>query len=176
MKIEVSDYFKGDYRAAYLFKNNKNRNVVELVHKNSTKENPIKRFISYAKYLWISYNKQEVPEGYEVDHINEDGTDDRIENLQLLTKRENIQKARNLHPKQVSILVCPVCNKEFTTDTRFVGRYSQPTCCCRRCSGLYSHGLRNIDVKRYYSDKEYHNNMRKLYGLIPNYRFKPKDI
>lgn len=176
MKIEVSEYFKDEYRAAYLFKNNKNRNVVELVHKNSTKENQIKRFISYAKYLWISNNKQEVPEGYEVDHINEDGTDDRIENLQLLTKRENIQKSRNLHPKQISTLTCPVCNKEFTTDTRFVGRYSQPTCCSRRCSGLYSHGLRNINVEKYYSDKEYHNNMRKLYGLIPNYRFKPKYI
>lgn len=57
MKIEVSEYFKDEYRAAYLFKNNKNRNVVELVHKNSTKENQIKRFISYAKYLWISNNK-----------------------------------------------------------------------------------------------------------------------
>lgn len=176
MKIEVTDYFKGEYRAAYLFKNNKNRNVVELVHKNSTKTNPIKRFISYAKYLWISDNRKEVPEGYEVDHINDDGTDDRIENLQLLTKAENIRKSFLYRPRQKSVLICPVCNKEFEKENRFLNRCNNPNCCSRRCSGLYAHGIRNIDVKKYYSDKDYHNEIRENYGLNYNYRFKAKII
>lgn len=150
MKIEVSDYFKKDYRSAYLFVNNKGRNCVELVHNNSTKSKPIKRFISYAKYLWISEHKQEVPLGYEIDHINGDGKDDRIENLQLLTKSENIKKEWKEQKRlglEVVDLVCPICGKTFTK--RMVHVYkisSQPVCCSRSCSGKLS--WRHIDFDR----------------------------
>lgn len=42
--------------------------------------------VSRLVYAW--YNG-EVPEGYVVDHINNDPFDNRLENLQLLTDREN---------------------------------------------------------------------------------------
>lgn len=34
----------------------------------------------------------EIPEGKEIDHINNDSTDNRLDNIQLLTRRENITK------------------------------------------------------------------------------------
>lgn len=34
----------------------------------------------------------EIPEGKEIDHINNDSTDNRLDNIQLLTRRENLTK------------------------------------------------------------------------------------
>lgn len=48
------------------------------------------RFLLQAEY-WKKYGTL-IPEGYEVDHINNDRTDDRIENLQLLPKSEHMWK------------------------------------------------------------------------------------
>ena len=42
-------------------------------------------------YAWFSKEK-EVPEGYVVDHINNNPDDNRLDNLQLLTVEENLTK------------------------------------------------------------------------------------
>lgn len=51
------------------------------------------------RIIWISQNGI-IPEGYCIDHINNDKTDNRITNLQLLTPQENSSKAAddNLYP------------------------------------------------------------------------------
>lgn len=51
---------------------------------------------TYARYLfqvdyWNKYQKM-IPSSMEVDHINDDCTDDRLENFQLLSARDNTQK------------------------------------------------------------------------------------
>lgn len=45
------------------------------------------------RIIWISQNGV-IPDGYCIDHINNDKTDNRIENLQLLTFAENSTKAK----------------------------------------------------------------------------------
>ena len=50
-----------------------------------------KVILSRAMYAWF-YN--EAPAGMDVDHINGDSLDDRIENLQLLTRKENLAKRK----------------------------------------------------------------------------------
>ena len=141
MKIKLSDYFTKDFRSAYLFNNNKGRRCVELVAKDSTKAHPKKRFISYAKYLWISANKKEIPYGYEVDHIDGNPRNDCIENLQLLSKTENIQKQWIQNPGHDKIkLICPVCGKTFYREYRFRNRVKQGiTCCSNECKSKLPH-------------------------------------
>ena len=92
-------------------------------------------WISYAKYLWIS-NYGEIPDGYEVDHINENRTDDRLENLQLLPSLENKRKYASLHKKEMVDCICPVCGKEFQLEKR---NFKNNPCCSRKCGGIKSH-------------------------------------
>lgn len=47
---------------------------------------------SYPRYLWRQHFGQ-IPDGMEVDHKNDDVTDDRIENYELLAHKPNVQKA-----------------------------------------------------------------------------------
>lgn len=47
---------------------------------------------TYARYLYAVHTGSLVPFGLEVDHINNDPSDDRLENYQLLTPRDNLKK------------------------------------------------------------------------------------
>lgn len=70
-----------------------------------------RRTQSYPRYLMEQHLGRELLDSETVDHINGDFTDDRIENLQLLTLVENIQKSA----KEAKYLLfdCPVCEDEF---------------------------------------------------------------
>ena len=45
------------------------------------------------RYVWTQANG-EIPKGMEIDHINGKRDDNRIENLQMLTKKQNNQRWR----------------------------------------------------------------------------------
>lgn len=92
--------------------------------------------MSYAKYLYTSYYKCDVDKENNVDHINGDKMDDRIENLQVISKRYNIQKDHRR--REMVIMVCPVCNEEFLYPKRNLSTRPNP-CCSRRCGGIKSH-------------------------------------
>ena len=55
--------------------------------------NGVRKQVRLHRVVWISQNGIP-PEGYVVDHINNDKTDNRIANLQLLKAEENSTKAR----------------------------------------------------------------------------------
>jgi hypothetical protein len=48
------------------------------------------------RIIWEMFNGT-IPDGYQVDHINDISGDDRLENLQLLTATANSGKKRNSH-------------------------------------------------------------------------------
>ena len=86
------------------------------------------------------YTNSYIPDGYEVDHINGDCTDDRIENLQIITKELNILKGRyDLGLFKIYIkLKCPVCGKVFDYENHdFVTKikHIKYFACSRSCSG-----------------------------------------
>lgn len=107
MKEEISEYYKSKgYTTLYVAINKEPQRVATL---RDDKGNMTS--MSYAKYLYTSYYKCDVDKENNVDHINGDKMDDRIENLQVISKRYNIQKDHRR--REMVIMVCPVCNEEF---------------------------------------------------------------
>lgn len=54
--------------------------------------------VTTGRLIW-AYHYGEVPENMDVDHINNNCFDNRLENLQLLTREENIKKRFNDNPQ-----------------------------------------------------------------------------
>ena len=130
MKIEVSDYYKDKIKNAYVVVNKEPRRVCVMVYNDGTKHS-----MSYAKYLYTSHFCCDVPKGEEIDHINGDKMDDRIENLQKISKAYNIKKDRK--GQEMIEIKCPVCGQTFLFKKRNLSSHPNP-CCSRRCGGIKS--------------------------------------
>lgn len=52
-------------------------------------KNCTERIFYVHRLVWMTFNG-EIPEGMEVNHINEDKTDNRLCNLNLMTRKENV--------------------------------------------------------------------------------------
>lgn len=82
-----------------------------------------KKYIYRYQWIWTMANGP-IPTGMEIHHINEDCTDDRLENLQMMSgedhqrmhllsgRAENMVRARGFRTGKVEI-VCPTCGKTF---------------------------------------------------------------
>ena len=132
MVIKVSDFYKRKgYSVVYVATNKEPRRVATL-----RKPNGEMTSMSYAKYLYTSHYQTDVAKGDQVDHINGNKMDDRIENLQVISGAYNNIKDRRR--KTLVLLRCPVCGNEFLFDKRNLPYHPNP-CCSRRCGGIKSH-------------------------------------
>lgn len=99
-----------------------------------------RRTQSYSRYLMEQHLGRELDSWEHVDHINNDPTDDRIENLQLLTQKENNQKSAV--GTKWFFFDCPVCGVESKVP---YGRYRHNQLvqlkagpfCSRSCAGKW---------------------------------------
>ena len=145
MKIEISDFYKEKgYSHGYKWVNKENRVMVSLFFNKKPGT-----LMTYAKYLFTSHNKIDIQKGYEVDHINGDKTDDRLENLQIITSKYNRQKDHAV--AEMVIRICPICGKEFLFPKRNLPFKKNPTC-SKKCGYLKVSknltGRKNIKISK----------------------------
>lgn len=136
MVIDISEHYKKKgFKKAYLLTNKEQRKIVILAGPQ------LKRItISYAKYLYTSFYNVDIAKGNHVDHINGDKTDDRIENLQVISATYNIKKDHVV--RKMLVRTCPVCGVKFLFREKDLSTHPNP-CCSRKCGGIKSHW--NID-------------------------------
>ena len=100
MKIELKSPYREDWDNGYLLTNREGRKIVCLYRYTKDKGEE-RSTTAYAKYIMCVHLGRYLEKGEEVDHINEDKTDDRIENLQLLSSTENKKKYSKTIPAHV---------------------------------------------------------------------------
>ena len=125
MILELEYPFSADWAKGYLVINPENRTNVCLV--NSSED---RTTISYARYLMCVKLGYYLNSALEVDHIDEDKTNDSIDNLQVLTKSANIAKSNAKRLINYTFTCC-ICSSTFTLTGKQLGQRRDkltPTC------------------------------------------------
>lgn len=135
MRIELLYPYNTKWRKGYLVTNRECRKMVLLYNSNEDRTTT-----AYSRYLLSCHLGRFLNDDEQVDHINEDKTDDRLENLQILSRLENNHKTFKVG-ETIFAFICPVCNKQFTLTAR-QSHKENPTC-SRRCGGIKAHRIKS---------------------------------
>ncbi|HAY3553759.1 HNH endonuclease [Elizabethkingia meningoseptica] len=148
MKIKLDFPFNSYYKSGYLAINKEPRRILTLYKMDGTLTS-----ISYARYLMSIHLGRFLLKNEYVDHIDNCKLNDVIENLQILTPRENnIKKLKHLglESKPIS-LVCPICKQEFTKARKQLitklNNGKNPTC-SKKCGGKQSYLTKTNKIKQ----------------------------
>lgn len=143
VKIELEEPFKSKWRHGYLRISNENRKIVDLYLSDAERTT-----ISYARYLMCVKLGYILGDEYEVDHIDDDKTNDDINNLQVLTKEQNrIKRESNYIVNQQVVygVYCAYCGGPFLITERDrkmkIAKGVQHTFCSKRCSAGYHYNI-----------------------------------
>jgi hypothetical protein len=102
-----------------------------------------RKTISYPKYLLQKKLGRDLDFEETCDHIDNDFSNNSLENLQVLSRSENAKKEMSLHPAEIGTFSCPFCNKKFSREMRLVrGNWKKGKSgpyCSRSCAGKASH-------------------------------------
>lgn len=78
----------------------------------------------------------------EVHHIDKNGHNNNISNLQLLSSQEHRRIHAEDRERRYVTLICPICGKHFTipeSESFIAKKDKNYTCCSRHCGGKASH-------------------------------------
>ena len=134
-KIKLEFPYKTRYKFGYLVTNTENRRTLVLYNSKEDRTST-----QYARYLLAVSLGRFLTEEEQVDHIDGDKTNNSIDNLQILSKRDNILKSNKLSDVEMT---CPVCKINFTkTRSELRGKlekaFNNDVCCSRTCGGIKS--------------------------------------
>lgn len=105
-----------------------------------------RRTQSYARFLMEQYLGRKLTVEEQVDHVDGDFTNDNIQNLQILTPSENMQKQVKQSGRSIRYyqFICPVCQTPAQIDMRQY-RHNQIAngragpYCSKSCAGKAHH-------------------------------------
>ncbi len=143
MLIELQEPFKSLWDKGYLVQGSDMRRRVHFV-----KDGVVVSGMSYARYQMSVQLGYIVPDGLEVDHKDDDKTNDTINNYQLLTKTQNrlkqaISSATAKDDEPLYGYECAHCHTRFLIDAqerdkRIKANKTELPFCTHRCSLEYT--------------------------------------
>jgi hypothetical protein len=108
-------------------------------------ENGKRTTVSYPKYLLEQKLSRPLLPDETCDHIDGDFTNNSLDNLQVLSRIDNIRKHASLKPREIGTFTCPECLVSFTThmkDARHNRKKGKAgPFCSRSCAGKYGQRL-----------------------------------
>lgn len=145
MILKLQEPFKSLWSKGYLVNDNEGRKRVVLYNPPNQRSG-----VTYARYLMCIKLGYILPTELEVDHIDNDKTNDNIDNLQVLTKAQNLEK-QNLHYlTYVQIRCgyhCAYCEFPFIITEREkkmrLAKGQELAFCSRSCAASYHHAINN---------------------------------
>jgi hypothetical protein len=117
------------------YKRKDGRKHVIIIHSDGTRQTQ-----SYPRYIMEQHLGRRLESHETVDHINENYADDRIENLQILSREANARKS--VLPAKMYKSSCPMCGRYFEKPFRNVihniRKGKSGPFCSRSCAGKSS--------------------------------------
>ena len=95
-----------------------------------------------SRYLFsVKYFKETgllIPEGYEVDHRDNNRWNDTYDNFQLLTSEDNLKKSGSLPGRLFFVMICPVCLGQWSVERECTALHHKEYehhvyCCSLKC-------------------------------------------
>lgn len=140
MLINLDEPFRSIWNAGYLQTHESGRKYVCLFNSRADRS-----LISYARYLMCVKLGFILSDEYEVDHKDNDKTNDDITNLQVLTQQQNLLKQQYNYIENVQICYgfsCAYCALNFVLTERLVNQRIKNgikyAFCSRRCAALFN--------------------------------------
>jgi hypothetical protein len=144
MIIQLQEPFASRWSKGYLVINNQNRRNIILFNNDVDRTT-----ISYARYLMGIKLGYFVPDHLEVDHKDDDKTNDDISNLKLLTGEQNRLKEQYRQAMERTFygFHCAYCNTPFVLSGRDlnmrIAKGTELAFCTRICAGKYNSEIGN---------------------------------
>ena len=138
MKRIIAEYPYNEYYLYIVFHKKEGRRYANLIPIDKT--SGLKRkTMSYARYLMSVKEQRILNKNEHVDHKDNNKLHDDINNLQILSLKENNVKESKRRGKKIVVLKCPCCNIEFERKKRqtHLQKGGQYTGCCRKCSTTF---------------------------------------
>jgi hypothetical protein len=128
--------FNNDTYYCYLSTSNENRKIITFYHKSDTS---YAFGMSYSRYLMTIHLGRILEDHEHVDHINNDKSDDRIENYQILSASENSKKfvKEVLKGRKMLELICS-CGSVFVREKRLC-KGKKYVYCSKECGNANIH-------------------------------------
>ena len=154
MLIELEEPFKSKWEKGYRYINGDERHCISLSGKSPNTT------LTYARYLMCIKLGYILPTELEVDHIDDDKTNDDIDNLQVLTKEQNLLKQHYHYIMNEQICygyICACCEMPFILTEREVkmrlAQNVELAFCSNKCARIYNpppinHGITEEEILR----------------------------
>lgn len=137
MKIELQEPYKSHFKPfGTVSKMSSGRRIIYF-----TKLDGVQTGTSYARYLMAVKLGHFIADDLEVDHIDNDFTNDNIDNLQVLTSEQNLKKYHKHYKENIQQyyeLTCAKCYKKYIVEQKDYTKtlVNTNTYCSKKCLGL----------------------------------------